>query len=233
MQPAPAAPPAAPPIPPAPPEPPPPLAPPTAPAAPPEPPVAIAPPAAPPEPALPPVPTLPPVPDVPPDDEQAPIDNPPTTSAPATNHDVLFISLPFSTIERLRLASIDSVQQNYGHGDRQWRNEDWIARVLGKRKPLNCGFPSTVIVDPAFMISGREFQGFRPRCLATVANACFVFVWSRNKQPSRALYERGRVASFQRDFQGRSEPFLSDQKGIRLTLSGTGFRRIPVPAIDS
>jgi hypothetical protein len=57
--------------------------------------VAVAPPDPPPVPALPPVPTLPPVPDVPLDDEQAPIENPPTTNAPATNHDALFIWFPF------------------------------------------------------------------------------------------------------------------------------------------
>jgi hypothetical protein len=67
--------------------------------------VAGAPPVAPPEPALPPVPVVPPVPDVPLDDEQAPIENPPTTNAPATNHDALFIWSPlFRQIERSRLA---------------------------------------------------------------------------------------------------------------------------------
>jgi hypothetical protein len=66
----------------------------------------------PPEPALPPVPTLPPVPDVPPDDEQAPIENPPTTNAPATNHDTLFIWFPFLTNRAITSRSNGSVQQN-------------------------------------------------------------------------------------------------------------------------
>ena len=184
VQPAPAAPPAAPPIPPAPAEPPPP----PVPAAPPEPPVAgappVAPPEPPPEPALPPVPVVPPVPDVP-DDEQAPIENPPTTNAPATNHDALFIWCPlFRQIERSRLARKLLYNKITRAATDNGAMSVGFARDFSEEKSSQLWFSAYRL----FRFGARDFRNgiprFSPSSPAPVGNACFVFVRLHDKQPT-------------------------------------------------
>jgi hypothetical protein len=102
------------------------------------------------------------VPDVPLDDEQAPIENPPTTNAPATNHDALFIWSPlFRQIERSRLAR----KLLYNKTARAATDNDAMtagfARDFSSEKSRpNCGFPSNARLGAALVMSGLEFQGF-------------------------------------------------------------------------
>jgi len=246
VQPAPAAPPAAPAIPPAPAEPPPP---PAAPAAPPEPPVAgappVAPPEPPPEPALPPVPVVPPVPDVP-DDEQAPIENPPTTNAPATNHDALFIWCPlFRQIERSRFARkllYNTIAR--AATDNGALNVEF-APYFSEEGPLNCGFPPTARLGSALMISGMEFQGFRPRHpLPLPMLVSYLSTRTTNGQHElrtngAAFVSSGGISGEERSIAGvkisggETSPCSVRGGTSVLPLGAQPGRQIPAPAPDS